>query len=377
MQDMPDMMDKADANVPTQASPPSGARTLPSLSVVVTCFNYGRFLPAAIDSVLAEDVGAQIIVVDDCSSDDSRDVMRSYGDKIVAVFQPHNQGHGGAFNAGWARATGDLVYFLDADDFVLPGQLRAALARHEPGVLIDHYRMRYADEAGVLAGIHPAPQVPLGIGDISRQLREAGRYYTNVTSGLLFSREGLAKVMPLDAESYRMSAEGFLVSVLPLYGPTRAYDDTLSAYRLHASQNWKVQTDFGARARKGMVHDAHRYAAIRDHAARLGLPVAANLGDADLLNLNDRLISLSFAPAEHLVQGETVARIVKLAKAANPEGLTGKERLARQVWWTVMGILPGSPRRQLLRWKMDPKSRPAWLASLGRAARKGLGAGAR
>lgn len=377
MQGLADTMDKTDPDASLQTAPASPAGELPSLSVVITCFNYGRFLPAAIDSVLAENVGAQIIVVDDCSSDDSRDVMRSYGEKIVPVFQPHNQGHGGAFNAGWALATGELVYFLDADDFVLPGQLRAALARHEPGVLIDHYRMRYADETGALAGIHPAPQVPLGIGDISRQLREDGRYYTNVTSGLLFSREGLAKVMPLDAESYRMSAEGYLVSVLPLYGPTRAYNETLSAYRLHASQNWKVQTDFGARARKGMAHDAHRYAAIRDHAARLGLPVAGNLGDADLLNLNDRLISLSFAPAEHPVKGDTVARVVKLAKAANPEGLTSKERLARQVWWTLMGVLPGGPRRQLLCWKMDPKSRPAWLSSLGRAARKALGAGAR
>ena len=73
---------------------------LPTVSVIITCYNYGRFLPAAIDSVLAENVSAEIIVVDDCSTDDSRDVMRRYGDWIIPIFQTHNQGHAGAFNAG-------------------------------------------------------------------------------------------------------------------------------------------------------------------------------------------------------------------------------------------------------------------------------------
>lgn len=346
---------------------------LPTLSVVISCYNYGRFLPAAIDSILKEDLGAEIIVVDDCSTDDSRDVMTSYGDRIIPVFQPHNQGHAGAFNAGWERSTGELIYFLDADDFVLPGALPKALSLHEPGVLLHHFRMRYANEAGELAGVHPAMQVPLGVGDVSRQLRMQGRYFTNVTSGLIFAREGLQKVMPIDSEAYRMSAEGYLVSVIPLYGETRAHDLQLSAYRLHTAQNWKVQTDFGARARKGLRHDFHRYAAIRAHAGKLGLPVSETLGDADLDHLNDRLISLSFDPAQHPIEGDTVGRVVRLAKAARPEGTGASANVTRMVWWTLMGLLPAAPRRQMLRWKMDPKARPAWLSAMGRTLRNRLG----
>lgn len=327
----------------------------------------------AIDSVLAENVGAQIIVVDDCSTDNSRDVMRSYGDKIIPIFQLHNQGHGGAFNAGFAASTGELIYFLDADDFVLPGALQRVLGNYQPGILIYHNRMRYSNEAGTLAGVHPAMQVPLGIGDISRQLREQGRYYTNVTSGLLFAREGLEKVMPMDAEAYRMSAEGYLVSVIPMYGPTTTFAEPLSAYRLHDAQNWKAQANLGARARRGLNHDFHRYAAIRDHAGRLGLPVAENLGDADLDHLNDRLISITFDPAEHPVAGDSVGRIVKLAKAVRVEGTSRGTRFARGAWWTLMGVLPGGLRKTLLRWKMDPKSRPAWLARTGRFLRQKLG----
>ncbi len=348
-------------------------RARPTLSVIITCFNYGRFLPVAINSVLAEDVGAQIIVVDDCSSDNSRDVMRSYRERIVPIFQPHNQGQGGAFNAGWAAATGELIYFLDADDFVLPGALKRVLDRYQPGILIYHNRMRYANEAGTLAGVHPAMQVPLGIGDISRQLREQGRYYTNVTSGLIFAREGLEKVMPINPEAYRMSAEGYLVSVIPLYGPTLTFDETLSAYRLHDAQNWKAQEDLARRARRGIAHDLHRYAAIRDHAARLGLPVANNLGDSDLDHLNNRLISQTFDPAAHPVKTDTVSSIVRLAKAVPVEGGSAGSRLARGVWWMLMGLLPGGPRKTLLRWKMDPQARPAWLARTGRFVRQKLG----
>lgn len=365
-----------DSPLPSDAQMSTGARAAsvpPGLTVIIGCYNYGRYLPAAIESVISENVGAQIIVVDDCSTDNSRDVMRSYGSQITPIFQPFNQGVAASFNAAFAQATGDLIYFLDADDFVLPGALKRALSRYEPGVLIYHYRMRYSDETGSLAGIHPAPQIPLATGDISRQLREQGRYATNVTSGLIFSREGLEKVMPISTAQYRISADGYLVSVIPLYGPTRAYEDTLAAYRLHAAQNWKSQADFGARARKGLQHDLHRYEAIRDHAGRLGLPVAPALGDADLLHLNDRLISLTFAPDQHLVPGDSICRVVDLAKAVKLDGESARARSAREAWWTIMGLAPAGLRRQLLRWKMDPQSRPAWLASSGRFLRKRLG----
>lgn len=356
------------------ASPDApGRKALPRISVIIGCFNYGRYLSQAIDSVLNENVGAEIIVVDDCSTDNSREVMRSYGDRIIPVFQPENQGQGAGFNAGWVRATGDLIYFLDADDFVLPGGLKQALELHVPGILLHHFRMRYTDETGALAGVHPPMQVPLAQGDISRQLRENGRYTTNVTSGLIFSREGLEKVMPIDASAFRISAEGYLVATVPLYGPTRAHDLQLSAYRLHKAQNWKAGTDFGARARKGLKHDADRYAAIRAHAAKLGLPVADNLGDADIEHLNDRLISLSFAPEQHPASGDSIGRVVTLAKAAKAEGASARANLARWAWWTMMGVLPGGPRRQLLRWKMDPATRPAWLAATGRFLRTRLG----
>ena len=91
----------------------------PKLSVVITNYNYADYVGTAIDSVLSQDVAIELVVVDDCSADKSRDIITSYGDRIIPVLQEVNQGHGGGFNAGYARTTGDLVMFLDADDFLL------------------------------------------------------------------------------------------------------------------------------------------------------------------------------------------------------------------------------------------------------------------
>ena len=86
----------------------------PLVSIVIDNFNYGRFLGAAIDSALAQTYPhVELIVVDDGSTDDSREVISSYGDRVSAVFKP-NGGHASAFNAGFRASHGCIVMFLDA-----------------------------------------------------------------------------------------------------------------------------------------------------------------------------------------------------------------------------------------------------------------------
>jgi len=85
------------------------------VDIVVDNFNYGRFLGEAIDSALAQThphVG--VIVVDDGSTDESRNVLARYDDRIDVVLK-ENGGQASALNAGLARCSGDAVIFLDAD----------------------------------------------------------------------------------------------------------------------------------------------------------------------------------------------------------------------------------------------------------------------
>ena len=93
------------------------------VSVIMPCFNQGRFLGEAIESVLEQDYPhKELIVVNDGSVDNTADVALSYKDRIIYLVQ-ENKGCWAARNAGLDRAKGDYIAFLDSDDVYLPGSL--------------------------------------------------------------------------------------------------------------------------------------------------------------------------------------------------------------------------------------------------------------
>ncbi len=88
----------------------------PLVSVVISNYNYGRFLPAALDSVLRQTYTAlDVIVVDDGSTDESAEVLARY-DGRVRILRQKNAGVSAARNAGILASRGEAVAFLDADD---------------------------------------------------------------------------------------------------------------------------------------------------------------------------------------------------------------------------------------------------------------------
>lgn len=109
---------------------PSGSR--PSVTVVVPCFNYARYLPQAVGSALGQDgVDVDVVVVDDASTDESLAVARelSARDPRVRVVAHHeNRGPVETFNDGLALAEGEFLVRLDADDLLTPGSLARSTA---------------------------------------------------------------------------------------------------------------------------------------------------------------------------------------------------------------------------------------------------------
>lgn len=97
------------------------------VSAVIPTYNYGRYVTEAVESALAQTYRAvEIIVVDDGSTDDTRDQLRPYGDRIRYIYQP-NQGLSAARNTGIRAARGRLIALLDSDDLWHPRRLEVQM----------------------------------------------------------------------------------------------------------------------------------------------------------------------------------------------------------------------------------------------------------
>jgi glycosyltransferase involved in cell wall biosynthesis len=90
---------------------------LPKVSVIITNYNYARYISEAIESVLNQDhANLQLIVVDDGSTDNSEDVIQRYIAKLIYI-KKANGGVSSARNEGMKFAEGAYIAFLDADDY--------------------------------------------------------------------------------------------------------------------------------------------------------------------------------------------------------------------------------------------------------------------
>jgi glycosyltransferase involved in cell wall biosynthesis len=97
----------------------------PKFSVIIPCYNREKYIRDSIDSALAQQYeNKEIIVVDDGSTDTSRIIIESYGNKVEAIFT-ENRGVSAARNTGVRRSTGEYITFLDSDDKLSPDCLNS------------------------------------------------------------------------------------------------------------------------------------------------------------------------------------------------------------------------------------------------------------
>jgi glycosyltransferase involved in cell wall biosynthesis len=99
----------------------------PRVSVVIPAFNHGRYVGEAVQSALDQSYpDLEVIVIDDGSTDNTREVIRGFGDR-VRYFHQENRGLAASRNRGIGESRGDFVAFLDADDLWLPRKLERQL----------------------------------------------------------------------------------------------------------------------------------------------------------------------------------------------------------------------------------------------------------
>ena len=190
------------------------------IDVVIDNHNYDRYLRTAIDSALAQRGVGDVIVVDDGSTDDSPEIIRSYGGQVTAVFK-ENGGQASALNAGWAVSRSSVVIFLDADDVLLPDAVeRVARAfAATPAAVNVQYRMMVIDGAGTPTGeVMPPAHIHLPTGDLRRsELTFPFDLPWMATSGNAFAPTRSAHHADPEQE-FAASADWYLRHVVSLLG---------------------------------------------------------------------------------------------------------------------------------------------------------------
>lgn len=214
-------------------------------SIIINNYNYTEYVGHAIGSALGQtSAGVEIVVVDDGSTDGSREVIAGYGDRVVSVLKP-NGGQTSAFNAGFAASRGRVVIFLDADDLLLPTAAERALPLFDdPGVVKVHWPLWVIDAEGRRTG-DQIPRQPLPAGDLRESVLRRGPDGTGwpPTSGNAWSRGLLERLFPLpEVESAigagSASADACLSVIAPLFGGVGLIDEPQGCYRVHGRNDY-------------------------------------------------------------------------------------------------------------------------------------------
>src|SRR5262245_3866778 len=125
--------------------------TKPTISVLIDTYNHSRFIEQALQSVLAQrgvrQSNVEVIVVDDGSTDDTPSILKRYADRI-RIYRKPNGGQATAFNDGLRLCSGEVVAFLDGDDWWHEDKLAriSATFREYPQVVAVGHGIVLADE---------------------------------------------------------------------------------------------------------------------------------------------------------------------------------------------------------------------------------------
>jgi glycosyltransferase involved in cell wall biosynthesis len=336
----------------------------PLLSVVVPNFNYASFLGECLDSAIALDYSPkEIIVVDDGSTDGSRDILRAYearGD--ISVIYKENGGQPDAVNQGLARARGELIYVLDSDDKVFPHMAKEVLRLWTPNTSKVQFSLESIDQYGKpLGSVFPNYHTERSPEELRRSVIATGEYQSPPTTGNLYARKYLDQLFPIDRNRFRYS-DGPMNAVAPLYGDVFSIATPLGQYRMHTQNQWG-RTTFNPRAYTNAVrHNLALDEYIIEHARELGIAIDPQIASHAPWALQYRMASVCVNPSEHPVE-ETPRQVARLGIVAvqASRSLSTAQKAVMTTWFALMAAAPRKLQEELIKLRFLPSYRPAVL----------------
>ena len=220
----------------------------PKVSILINNYNYGRFLGDAINSALAQTYpNIEVIVVDDGSTDNSREVIASYGARILSLLKT-NGGQASALNASFAVCSGQIICLLDADDVFKPEKVERVVeifnGNQNLGWCFDVVR-QFNHETGERYPWSTTHE--RGKWD-ARAITAAGKppFVPTALSGLSFRRKTLEQIFPMP-EPIRLktgcSSDAYIKWVALALDEGWMSDDELTLMRVHNANAFTGRTE--------------------------------------------------------------------------------------------------------------------------------------
>ena len=333
----------------------------PLATIVIVSYNYERYLAAAIDSALDQSYAPlEVIVVDDGSTDGSRKIIASYGERIRVVLQ-ENAGQGAVYNAGWRAACGGFVIFLDSDDVLTREAMQKVVAafEHSNAVKVQFYLRQVDRELKPLGYLLPSYGFPSM--DPREQIAAYGYYASPPASGNAYRKSFLDEIMPIaDEELYRHAPDGYTTGLAGMAGKIASIAEILGFYRVHG-ENYG-----GEGGVKGVQQLHHMFMrdvkrersqhAFEDHF-NFHFPEDSSRYCPGHTKL--RLLSLRMLPGEHPIKTDRAGNLMfcGLVSAVRFPHLKLHQRLVVTMGFLALGLMPRWVLRRYFAAIVSPQNR--------------------
>ena len=203
----------------------------PTLSVITPSYNQGAFIEKTILSVIGQpNINLEYIIIDGGSTDDTLEIIKQYEDKISYWVSEPDNGQSDALNKGFAKASGDVVAWINSDDYYEPFVLEHVLEKfNDPNISVinGNCMMHYSDSEKTYLD-------KSGFINTSRMLKYWRPYFCPPQPSIFFRREVLQSVGFLD-ESLNYSMDLDLWLKISLKYKFTYYNALLSHYLIHDS----------------------------------------------------------------------------------------------------------------------------------------------
>jgi hypothetical protein len=243
------------------------------VSVLIDTCNHERFIEQAISSVLAQEFPAsdfEVIVVDDGSADHTAEIVRRFEPRL-RLLQKTNGGQASAFNTGIPQCRGEIIAFLDGDDWWAPRKLRrvAELFAADSSIgFVGHAIVEsYADGAERLVSPGREHRFRLDSADAAKFFR-LNRCYMG-TSRMTIRTSIARKLLPVP-ESLVIEADEYLFTLAPLLADAMLLPEPLTHYRLHGGNLYMASGSVAGGERRMQRVFASLAAELRQALPRYG-----------------------------------------------------------------------------------------------------------